>query len=159
MTHISQKWNQLWYWPKVNACLPRLTAIREDMHISVNSLWPSDVIWWHRSGSTLALDPMVWWDPTWWYSIQSYVQISHLSARGDDIALRLFADCDIWVRSQNFGCLVTWFCYQLIAKPGNKTATVSWPDPYIQYQISKWPGGATHLGIRRQSTEEVCPEY
>ena len=27
------------------------------------------------------------------------------------------------------GCLVTWFCYQLIAKPGNKTATVLWPDP------------------------------
>ena len=36
----------------------------------------------------------------------------------------------IWVRSQNCGCLVTWFCYQLIAKPGNKTAAVSWPDPY-----------------------------
>ena len=31
-----------------------------------------------------------------------------------------------WVRSQNCGCLVTWFCYQLIAKPGNKTASVSW---------------------------------
>ena len=30
----------------------------------------------------------------------------------------------------NFGCLVTWFCYQLIAKSGNKTAAVSWPDPY-----------------------------
>ena len=30
-----------------------------------------------------------------------------------------------WVRSRNCGCLVTWFCYQLIAKPGNKTATVS----------------------------------
>ena len=28
------------------------------------------------------------------------------------------------------GCLVTWFCYQLIAKPGNKTAAVSWPDPF-----------------------------
>ena len=37
---------------------------------------------------------------------------------------------DTWVRSRNCGCLVTWFCYQLIAKPGNKTATVSWPDPY-----------------------------
>ena len=37
---------------------------------------------------------------------------------------------DIWVRSRNCGCLVTWFCYQLIAKPGNKTATVPWPDPY-----------------------------
>ena len=38
---------------------------------------------------------------------------------------------NIWVRSRNCGCLVTWFCYQLIAKPGNKTATVSWPDPYV----------------------------
>ena len=28
------------------------------------------------------------------------------------------------------GCPVTWFCYQLIAKPGNKTAAVSWPDPH-----------------------------
>ena len=28
----------------------------------------------------------------------------------------------LWVRSRNCGCLVTWFCYQLIAKPGNKTA-------------------------------------
>ena len=36
----------------------------------------------------------------------------------------------IWVRSPSCGCLVTWFCYQLIAKPGNKTATTSWPDAY-----------------------------
>ena len=41
----------------------------------------------------------------------------------------------IWVRSWNCGCLVTWFCYQLIAKPGNKTATVSWPDPYTVLKI------------------------
>ena len=37
----------------------------------------------------------------------------------------------IWVRSRNCSCLVTWFCYQLIAKPGNKTATVPWPDGSI----------------------------
>ena len=37
----------------------------------------------------------------------------------------------VWVRSRNWGCFVTWFCYQLIAKPGNKTASVPWPDPYI----------------------------
>ena len=37
----------------------------------------------------------------------------------------------IWVRSRNCGCLVTWFCYQLISKQGNKTAAVSWPDPYV----------------------------
>ena len=35
-----------------------------------------------------------------------------------------------WVRSRNCGCFVTWFCYQLIAKPGNKTAAVSWPGPH-----------------------------
>ena len=29
------------------------------------------------------------------------------------------------------GCLVTWFCYQLIAKPSNKTATVLWPGPHV----------------------------
>ena len=40
------------------------------------------------------------------------------------------AAINIWVRSRNCGCLVTWFCYHLIAKPGNKTATVPWPDPY-----------------------------
>ena len=33
---------------------------------------------------------------------------------------------NIWVRSRNCDCLVTWFCYQLIAKPGNKTAAVWW---------------------------------
>ena len=36
----------------------------------------------------------------------------------------------IRVRSRRCGCLVTWFCYHLIAKPGNKTATPAWPDPY-----------------------------
>ena len=35
----------------------------------------------------------------------------------------------IWVRSRRCVCLVTWFCYQLIAKPGNKTAAPTWPDP------------------------------
>ena len=44
------------------------------------------------------------------------------------------------VRSRNCGCLVTWFCYQLIAKPGNKTATVSLPDPYVFSQF-------THCGL------------
>ena len=33
------------------------------------------------------------------------------------------------VRSWRCGCFVTWFCYQLMAKPGNKTAAPSWPDP------------------------------
>ena len=36
----------------------------------------------------------------------------------------------IWVRWQRCGCLVTWFCYHLIVKPGNKTAAPLWPNPY-----------------------------
>ena len=51
----------------------------------------------------------------------------------------------IWVRSRNCGCLITWFCYQLIAKPGNKTATVSWPDPYVQNLIILWVYGQGFL--------------
>ena len=39
------------------------------------------------------------------------------------IKCRLQYNLDIWVRSWNCGCLVTWFCCQLIA--------ISWSDPYI----------------------------
>ena len=58
----------------------------------------------------------------------------------------------IWVRSRRCGYLVTRFCYQLIAKPGNKTATVSWSDPYWDcgylvtrfcYQLIAKPGNKT----------------
>ena len=36
----------------------------------------------------------------------------------------------IWVRSWRCDCLVTWFCYHLITKPGNKTMAPSWPNAY-----------------------------
>ena len=38
----------------------------------------------------------------------------------------------IWVRWWRCGCLVTWFCYRLIAKLGNKTATPPWPNLHIE---------------------------
>ena len=45
---------------------------------------------------------------------------------------------NIWARSRRCGCLVTWFCYHLIAKPGNKTAASSCPEPYICFHwVSK----------------------
>ena len=37
---------------------------------------------------------------------------------------------NIWIRSRKCTCLVTWFCYHLIAEPGDKTGPPSWPDPY-----------------------------
>ena len=48
---------------------------------------------------------------------------------GSTIMPELF-DFVIWVGSWNWGYLVTWFCYQLIAKPGNKSTPVLSPDPY-----------------------------
>ena len=50
----------------------------------------------------------------------------------------------IWVRSQS-SCLVTWFCYQLVAKPGNKTAAPSWRDSYILFKFVK--SLIRHLGL------------
>ena len=34
-----------------------------------------------------------------------------------------------WVRSRRCGCLVTWFCCWMIAKPSNKITTALWADP------------------------------
>ena len=42
-----------------------------------------------------------------------------------------------WIRLQRYDCLVTCFCYQLIAKPGNKTTAPPWPDPY-RLQWVRW---------------------
>ena len=61
---------------------------------------------------------------------------------------------DIWVRSRNCGCLVTWFCYQLIAKPGNKTAAVSWPNPYVfAFSIisQQWNGAGSCIPSSRKT--------
>ena len=45
----------------------------------------------------------------------------------------------IWVGSWRGRCLVTWFCYQLIEKPGNNPATLPCPTQ-IQFAInSLWP--------------------
>ena len=75
----------------------------------------------------------------------------------------------IWVRSQNCGCLVT---YQLIAKPGNKTAAVLWPDPYVWEKLifSKFNSfsvfknsmlvdlwyGLLHVDIKAYSINPLC---
>ena len=42
-----------------------------------------------------------------------------------------------WVRSQRYSCLATWFCYQMMAKPSNKTASPSWPDPHALLIIAQ----------------------
>ena len=46
------------------------------------------------------------------------------------------------------GCLVAWFCYEMIAKPSNKTALPPWPDSMhmIQYCYKWWFAALTHRG-------------
>ena len=67
-----------------------------------------------------------------------------------------------WVRTQNCGCLVTWFYYQLIAKPGNKTAAVSWPTYRthglcMAEHLSWWPwrDETLHITSRRHSLSGI----
>ena len=50
--------------------------------------------------------------------------------------LILYLSVIIWFRSHSCGHLSTWFCYQLIAKPGNKTAAATWPGPYNAMNFS-----------------------
>ena len=66
--------------------------------------------------------------------------------------IRAFITTIIWIRSRRWTCLVTFFCYHLIAKPGNKVGTPLWLDKYQQasnitawlfsikvtYQLSTW---------------------
>ena len=51
-------------------------------------------------------------------------------------------------------CLVTWFCYHLIAKPGNKTGTPSRPDPYIDGLVQDCSiSSALTMKIRQSCTK------
>ena len=50
----------------------------------------------------------------------------------------------IWVRSWRCSCLVTWFCCHLIAKPGNKTAPPSRPNPY-KHHACWWQQSIHHF--------------
>ena len=60
----------------------------------------------------------------------------------------------IWVRPRRCDCLVTWFCYHLITKPGNKTVTL--PDtenPFICHIMNllwsfEWQGHTCSFLLR-----------
>ena len=92
-----------------------------------NSMWPSDVIWpqgsvGHGDGLCLVLCQVI---------ASTHDDLLRIFKHRNNIihVISWAKEIFIWVRSRNCGCLITWFCYQLIAKPGNKTAAVSWPDP------------------------------
>ena len=86
------------------------------------SLYP----WWplypvvgvHRASLTVSRT-------TWLFLSQGCPHMRwELAAGGNDVdrcrAELILENTNIWVESWKCGCIVTWFCYQLIAKPGNK---------------------------------------
>ena len=82
------------------------------------------------------LVPSICLDGFWWFTNQSlgsrFVKLAYSFYFGP--WLLVFCSSKwIWVRSRRCGCLVTWFGFQWIAKPGNMTAAPSWPDPYIAW--------------------------
>ena len=72
------------------------------------------------SGENILLnfDCLALWNEVIWFVYPISSGISHLRWR------------DNMGQVTELGCLVTWFCYQLKAKPGNKTVPVPSPDPY-----------------------------
>ena len=98
------------------------------MNIKALDHWPFErgMYWWPVDSPLPKIGPVMWkvfpcHDTITYWEILDFWKCSNICAQFDSI----------WVRSWNCGCLVTWFCYQLIAKPGNKTASVSWPNPYV----------------------------
>ena len=105
-----------------------IIASSYQMHlcISITCIWNMlyyDVTTIHQLSHNVDKDP--------WCCMAS-IGCSRLTPKKLDFFFFFFFQNVItWVRSQNCGCLVTWFWYQLIAKPRNKTAAVSWPRPYF----------------------------
>ena len=61
----------------------------------------------------------------------------------------------IWARSQRCGCLVTLFCYQLIAKPVNKIAALSRDLTHIPQWISTLNTDIPPHGIHSAACENT----
>ena len=80
---------------------------------------------WQQCWSTYV--NWIWWCPCFGISFGRYFLICENILKN----LRSKEPTHILVRLWRCGCLVTWFCYQLIVKPGNKTAAPSWLDPYV----------------------------
>ena len=94
----------------------------------VNSLQPIDAIWWHKSGWSILAQVMAWWLMAPSHHLnQCGLIISTLpwySSEG------IYFQKKISFASRWCDTPVTWFCHQLIAKSGNKTAEPQWPDSY-----------------------------
>ena len=120
--------------------------------------WSNDHDVVHLQAETAPVN-LIWSEPAQWLLRSSAHMVTRViitpldTPMGPDEQMTMMLHIYKWVRSRNCGCLVTWFCYQLIAKPGNKTATVSWPDPDQD--------GSNELNLEwiRQAVAEFQPPF
>ena len=134
------------YW-RINANMMHLMGIILGMD-SANEKWYSIVTSLLIGWAHIQNDP---WPQQWSHIFQNWHTDVHCTNKFMRKISSIFPiythKICIWVRSWRCGCLVTWFCYHLIAKPGNKTAASSWPDPYCFITLGprqngcQFPGG------------------
>ena len=99
---------------------------------------------WSRPITFVLFQHMYWtipqcqdrWEETlvfWWWIIY-HTPAANLNPNGAEVIsedIYIYIYICIWVGSWKCVCLVTWFCYQRIAKPGHKTTGPPWPNPCI----------------------------
>ena len=110
--------NNVWYFKRTNPS-PAIIEMTRNVVISVNHHHCyTSKLWWFHSCVNIA-----------WWMCHLHKDSSLGGDQNNQQVHRIFFHDRSWVRSRRCGCFVTWFCYHLIAKPGNKTATPSWHDP------------------------------
>ena len=105
-------------------------AVCEMADISFRGRWVKQsseplTIWWYEYDYPRKVKMCCNWIQRW--KINVWALCSQNWRHNTDRMLR--------VMSRRRACLVTWFCYHLIAKPGNKTGAPSCPDPYAKRMI------------------------
>ena len=108
---------------------------------------------------------MLTWNIFPWYEFQNYwFKIAVASPRGQCLKWIWSETFGIskWVRSWRYGCIFTWFCYQLITNPSEKTAPPPWPDSYATWwaafetvQFTTW-AECYSLGSQPTSNKSAC---
>ena len=113
-------------------------------HTCISPTWAIIVCRWLVGGRHAKRIMICWWGTD---GIRGHWLRIYCTQHGEDAADMYPRAWHVKVRSQRWACLVIWFCYQIIAKPGNKTGTplfkkrhtfVTWPIWTIYLNDYSW---------------------
>ena len=155
-----------------SCCIHVVSALQYKTYMRVHysymcpDLWQRYTLLWSPSGITAQL--YAYWALSSWED--KPIDQKETGGLMTTTIVSLYTCYIIWVRSWRCGCLVTWFCYHLIAKPGNKKATSLWPDPLVHITpaavksawwllLCWWPGAVWHQSISNQHDDAGLSKY